>query len=516
MRNVRKIKAKRSLKIQGQKGITLLVLVVTIIVLLILAGITIGALTGENGIIKNARESKEQTEIANEKEILEKATVEAMGKNKYGNIEESELQSALNKETGDGKTEAVDTGEEFEVLFKESNRYYIVDKDGNVGEAQDFKEDKSPGDITIGLNGEDLPEGEYQIGSIEDLVVLSNLSRGKGNCIENGEIKDAVMNIFSGSTIKLMKDLNFNSRMSYADLSMTWSYDETNEAYIIDENSTQNLRDLLMDKNGDGFIPIGAYTSSSYLMFAGIFDGQNYKIQNLYENREEGGGLFNSSFTATIKNIRLTNIDITSNKDAGGITRVGSGIRVYNCSVSGNIKGNGAMAGIQCIGYGNIEIINCCNLANIYNNGSGSNVGGVIGYDDINGNTNIVNCYNLGELNFTGTYGNVNGIIGGAYNTGDRKIINSCSMGKIVTNEKVNGQNFYYAWGGATVELENCYYLDTIISGNVIANESSIAFSKNDNGIIENLNKYVEAHKNSYAVELYRWKLGEDGYPIFE
>ncbi len=72
--------------LQTQKGITLLVLVITIIVLLILAGITIGALTGENGIINNTKNAKEETEIANEKEIVEKATVEAMGKNKYGNM----------------------------------------------------------------------------------------------------------------------------------------------------------------------------------------------------------------------------------------------------------------------------------------------------------------------------------------------------------------------------------------------------------------------------------------------
>ena len=39
------------------KGITLIALVVTIIVLLILAGISIAMLTGENGIIKNAQEA---------------------------------------------------------------------------------------------------------------------------------------------------------------------------------------------------------------------------------------------------------------------------------------------------------------------------------------------------------------------------------------------------------------------------------------------------------------------------
>ena len=54
-------------KLKNQKGITLLVLVVTITILLILAGITIGTLTGDNGIIQNAGKAKKETEIANEK-----------------------------------------------------------------------------------------------------------------------------------------------------------------------------------------------------------------------------------------------------------------------------------------------------------------------------------------------------------------------------------------------------------------------------------------------------------------
>ena len=38
-------------KLQKEKGITLIALVVTIIVLLILAGVTIAALSGDNGIL---------------------------------------------------------------------------------------------------------------------------------------------------------------------------------------------------------------------------------------------------------------------------------------------------------------------------------------------------------------------------------------------------------------------------------------------------------------------------------
>ena len=51
-----------------QKGITLIALVITVIVLLILAGVTIAALSGDNGILTKAREAKEKTEQAQKDE----------------------------------------------------------------------------------------------------------------------------------------------------------------------------------------------------------------------------------------------------------------------------------------------------------------------------------------------------------------------------------------------------------------------------------------------------------------
>ena len=59
--------------IKTQKGITLIALVITIIVLLILAGVSIAMLTGENGILTQAKKAKKETEEAknNELEILE-------------------------------------------------------------------------------------------------------------------------------------------------------------------------------------------------------------------------------------------------------------------------------------------------------------------------------------------------------------------------------------------------------------------------------------------------------------
>ena len=54
---------------QKSQGITIIALVVTIIILLILAGITIAMLTGKNGIISKAQEAKYENEKS---EALEK------------------------------------------------------------------------------------------------------------------------------------------------------------------------------------------------------------------------------------------------------------------------------------------------------------------------------------------------------------------------------------------------------------------------------------------------------------
>ena len=131
MKKIRVINLRQEI---NQNGITLLALVITIVVLLILAGITIGAITGDNGILKNALSAKEKTEIANEREIVEEATVRAMGNNKRGNLVKAELQEELDKITGEGKTlVTTDTEEQgYFVKFVNSGRIYKVSIDGDV------------------------------------------------------------------------------------------------------------------------------------------------------------------------------------------------------------------------------------------------------------------------------------------------------------------------------------------------------------------------------------------------
>ena len=64
------------MKTKEMKGITLVALVVTIVVLLILAGVSINTVLGDDGIIKKAKEEAEKTAAAQEKEMIERNLLE--------------------------------------------------------------------------------------------------------------------------------------------------------------------------------------------------------------------------------------------------------------------------------------------------------------------------------------------------------------------------------------------------------------------------------------------------------
>ena len=114
--------------LKENKGITLIALVITIIVLLILATISIPLLKGNNGVINQAGNAKNLYNISEEKEILEIATIQSMGKSKSGSVEEKYLKDAL-----DGKADVEIIRKKFVVTFG-SGRSYYVDAEGNTQE----------------------------------------------------------------------------------------------------------------------------------------------------------------------------------------------------------------------------------------------------------------------------------------------------------------------------------------------------------------------------------------------
>ena len=519
-----------------ETGITMIALVVTIVVLLILASITIGAVTSENGILSNANDAKEQTEIAEEKEIVDRATIQAMGNNSRGNIVEDELQEQLDKITGDGKTETDDVGEEFEVAFTESKRYYTVDKDGTVTGPQEIVEDKSPGDITKDKNGEDLKGDEnqpYEIWCIEDLCAFSN------------EVNSGNYN----KTVMLMRDLNFNSKYSYVNGNIAV------DGNIPSCNSIEELRKELTEN--EGFYSIGYSTGRSFM---GTFDGNNKAIKNIYINRPDMPvGLFGSTSNTSNINITIKNLRISGNMTGSLVGSIfadvrtydnsnkGSFIKIENCISDVKIEGSDYVGGIIGINNasstGNLIIANCINKGTI--NGK-SYVGGILGHNY--NNTKIINCYNSGSISGA----NVGGIIGDDYRQSN--IINSCNLGNIQSNSKAGGITGNLGWfersiencynigdisgtvkGGIAGELnisnellitQNCYYLNKNIlkgtgswNGGGESQEDINGVSDTEmksSEILEKLNEYVTTNKEKEGIQLKKWVQGSDGYPTFE
>ena len=79
------------MKMKNQSGITLVALVVTIVVLLILAGVSINLVLGENVLITQAKEARAQTKSAevNEKSQMDSASdfISETVNNKDSNVE---------------------------------------------------------------------------------------------------------------------------------------------------------------------------------------------------------------------------------------------------------------------------------------------------------------------------------------------------------------------------------------------------------------------------------------------
>ena len=95
------------MKIKQSKGITLIALVITIIVLLILAGVTITMLTGDNGILKQATNARETNSKAEFEEQVKLAVI-ASRVNDTANIDLKTLDEEIDKISGTTITKSED------------------------------------------------------------------------------------------------------------------------------------------------------------------------------------------------------------------------------------------------------------------------------------------------------------------------------------------------------------------------------------------------------------------------
>lgn len=468
-----------------------------------------------------------------------------MGKNKYGNLEKSKFNEALNNNAGENKTKLYSVDNEYIVIFIDSNRVYSIDADGNIQVADEniLEEDATPGQ----LDGSGTQQDPYIIMSIEDLMFLSQDTN-------NG-------NTYSGEYIQLGKNLNFKFELSYHD----YETKQFNEFLGVEDDI--NLMEALTSTNYNGFKPIEN--------FNGTLDGNNYSIKNLYVNgNSNAGGLFKTFTGKKIQNLKIEG-NVKGNGYVGGIagTIMNSSIIIENCIFSGNVEnisqeetyqGTGGIAG-DITGGAQVLIKNCISKGNIVGD---SRVGGIVGYNvsgtctidmcinesfikanrscaggiggsrisivknsvnkgDIqskteaggivgyNGGT-IINCYNTGMISSKDSGG-----ITGCYYFSTASILNSYNMGIIKNISETQGAIIGTIYPVSTnVTLDNVFWYENstdkwIGSGKDKATGEAISITKSqlistvEDGLLKSLNDYVEIYNNQ-SEENKTYTNGED------
>lgn len=212
-----------------------------------------------------------------------------------------------------------------------------------------------------------------------------------------------------------------------------------------------NLKSYLYEY-GNGWEPIPNFAGS----FKGSLDGMGHTISGLWIKRPNlvCVGLFSAVDGATISNVKIE-IDvngINGKAEVGAICGYAGAVTINNCSVSGNVIGNGDYVGGFC-GIGNNIIITNCN----YNgNVTGKDeTGGLLG-SGIDGN--IYQCWVNGTIiggNYTG------GLVG--FSNSPLIIMESKSEGSISsTGNNTTSAGIVACCQESGVSITNCYSLASL------------------------------------------------------
>lgn len=125
MKKIDKLNAKEN----SNRGITLIALIITIIILLILAGISIATLTGENGILKKAVQSNEKSQKAQAEEeiklVLNEWQIEKVSTNPT-------FEQYLGTKVESNEIDQYQTIENNKIEIDRNNYYIVVDEKGNI------------------------------------------------------------------------------------------------------------------------------------------------------------------------------------------------------------------------------------------------------------------------------------------------------------------------------------------------------------------------------------------------
>ena len=136
---MKETKAKK--RLEEQKAITLIALVITIIVLLILAAVSIATLTGENGILTQASNAKEQNIIGREKEEITLAYTTCKAEDMEKLVDNARLKTELEKNQND--VQVIMDGNDLIIWFKDTGHRYTVNQDGKIEQIEDLPREEA-------------------------------------------------------------------------------------------------------------------------------------------------------------------------------------------------------------------------------------------------------------------------------------------------------------------------------------------------------------------------------------
>ena len=112
---------------KNKNGITLVALVITIIVLLILAGVAIRAVVGDNGVLKQSTKASKTSKYKSEIELAETQIEYFTEGNDAGKIDLVETEKAVKKLDEVSRTEIIETssGAQLKITFKDEKTHTI-------------------------------------------------------------------------------------------------------------------------------------------------------------------------------------------------------------------------------------------------------------------------------------------------------------------------------------------------------------------------------------------------------
>ena len=162
--------------LNNKKGITLIALVVTVVVLIILAGVSINAVLGDNGIIKKANQAASVTKEAEVKEAINRTILEFYLTNDYETLEDF-----LKAKAEDGSIDSVTKNADGTLTVKKGEYSVTVEN----------KTNSSGGSSSGGNTGGETQTPEITIGEAK---VVAN-SDGTGSAITDAD------SVYLGNTL---------------------------------------------------------------------------------------------------------------------------------------------------------------------------------------------------------------------------------------------------------------------------------------------------------------------------